>query len=107
MATYMLQFTYTPETWAALTKNPQDRSKPVAELMQKLGGRLVGLYYCFGEYDGVVLYEAPDDITATAVSLADTTAGHIKSIKTTRLISVEEAVQAMRKAGGVTFRGPS
>jgi uncharacterized protein with GYD domain len=107
MATYMIQFTYTPEAWASLTKNPQDRSKPLAELAQKLGGRLVGLYYCFGEYDGVVLFEAPDDISATAASLSATTAGFVKAIKTTRLITVEEAMQAMRKAGSVTFQGPS
>lgn len=51
MAHYMLQFTYTPEAWATLTKNPQDRSKPVKELVEKLGGQFLGLYYCFGEYE--------------------------------------------------------
>jgi hypothetical protein len=25
MATYMTQFSYTPEAWAALAKNPEDR----------------------------------------------------------------------------------
>jgi hypothetical protein len=32
--------------------------------------------------------------------------GHIKAIKTTTLLSVENAVEAMRKAGDVTFRRP-
>ncbi len=45
MALYMVQFAYTAEAWATLAKNPQDRSVPIREVTQKLGGRLVGLYY--------------------------------------------------------------
>ncbi len=107
MALYMTQFTYTAEAWAALAKNPQDRSVPVRELAQKLGGRLVGLYYCFGEYDGVGLLDLPDDNAAIATSLVAVSPGHIKAIKTTKLFTVEETMEAMRKAGSVAFQGPS
>ncbi|HZS79276.1 MAG TPA: GYD domain-containing protein [Ktedonobacteraceae bacterium] len=107
MALYMVQFAYTPEAWAALVKNPQDRSVPVRELGQKLGGRMVGFYYCFGEYDGVVLIEAPDDTAAIAASLAAVAPGHIKAIKTTKLFTVEETMEAMRRAGSIAFAGPS
>jgi uncharacterized protein with GYD domain len=107
MALYMTQFAYTAEAWAALVKNPQDRSVPIREAAQKLGGRLVGVYYCFGEYDGVVLYEAPDDTTGMALAIVGVTPGHLKAIKTTRLFTVEETMEAMRKAGSVTFQGPS
>ena len=107
MALYMVQFAYTAEAWAALAKNPQDRSIPVREAGEKLGGRLVGFYYCFGEYDGVVLSEAPDDNTALATSIMAVTPGHIKAIKTTKLFTVEETMEAMRKAGSLAFQGPS
>src|SRR6266568_3923413 len=107
MALYMTQFTYTAEAWATLVKNPQDRSVPVRELTQKLGGRLVGLYYCFGEYDGVALAELPDDTAAIVTSLAAVTPGHIKAIKTTKLFTVEETMEAIRKAGSLTFQGPA
>src|SRR5690242_18589796 len=100
MALYMLEFAYTAETWASLTKNPQDRSGPVGELAHRLGGRLVGLYYCFGEFDGVALAELPDDIAAIATSLAAVSPGHLKTIKTTKLFTVGETMEAMRKAGG-------
>src|SRR5438876_4215520 len=80
MALYMVQGTYTAEAWAAMAKNPQDRSIPVRELAQKLGGRLIGLYFCFGEYDVVVLTEMPDDNAALATSLAAVTPGHLKAI---------------------------
>jgi uncharacterized protein with GYD domain len=107
MALYMIQFAYTAEAWAALAKNPQDRSVPVRELAQKLGGRLVGVYYCFGEYDGVVLSEAPDDTTAMALAVAAVAPGHLKAIRTTKLFTVEETIEAMRKAGSLAFQGPS
>ena len=107
MAFYMVQFAYTAEAWAMLAKNPQDRSVPIRELAQKLGGRLVGFYYCFGEYDVVALFEATDDNAALATVMAAITPGHLKAIKTTRLFTVEETMEAMRKAGSVTYQGPS
>jgi uncharacterized protein with GYD domain len=107
MALYMVQFAYTAEALAAMAKNPQDRSVPVRELVQKSGGRLIGFYFCFGEYDGVALTELPDDSAATALALAAVTPGHLKAYKTTKLFTVEETMEAMRKAGSLTFQGPS
>jgi uncharacterized protein with GYD domain len=78
MALYMVQFAYTAEALAAMAKNPQDCSVPVKELLQKLGGRMIGFYYCFGEYDGVALVELPDDSAATALALAAVSPGHLK-----------------------------
>ena len=107
MALYMIQGAYTAEAWATMTKNPQDRSKPFRELAQKLGGRPIGVYYCFGEYDVVALFEATDDNAALATVMAAITPGHLKAIKTTRLFTVDETMEAMRKAGSVTYPAPS
>ena len=107
MALYMVQFAYTAESLATMAKNPQDRSIPSSELIEKSGGRLIGFYFCFGKYDGVALYEAPNDTTATAISIAAASAGHLKASHTTRLFTVEETMEAMRKAGGLAFQGPA
>jgi uncharacterized protein with GYD domain len=107
MALYMVQFTYTTEAWAALVKNPQDRSVPIRALAEKMGGRFIGLYYCFGEYDGLMLTELPDDSVAVAAGLAAVIPGHLKTAKTTKLFTVEETMEAMRKAGSLVFQGPS
>ncbi len=107
MPRYMTQFSYTPEAWAALVKNPQDRGQVLGALFQKLGGQLDTLYYCYGEYDGVFMYDAPDDVTVAAAIMAALSPGHVKAVKTTRLFTVEEAMEAMRKAGGQTYQGPS
>ena len=107
MALYMVQFAYTAEALATMAKNPQDRSAPVRELVQKTGGRLIGFYFCFGEYDGIALAELPDDTAASALALAAVSPGHIKTYKTTKLFTVEETMEAMRKAGSLAFQGPS
>src|SRR6266487_4595818 len=106
MALYMAQFSYTAEALATMAKNPQDRSVPSRELIEKLGGRMIGFYYCLGEYDGVALYEAPDDTTAAAISMSAVSPGHLKASHTTKLFTVEETMEAMRKAGSVSFQGP-
>ncbi len=107
MALYMVQGAYTAEALATMAKNPQDRSVPVRELVQKLGGRMIGFYFCFGEYDVVALVELPDDSAATALALAAVSPGHLKAYKTTKLFTVEETMEAMRKAGSLAFQGPS
>lgn len=50
MPLYMTQFAYTPEAWAALVDNPEDRSAPVRELTEAMGGRVIGWYLSFDEY---------------------------------------------------------
>jgi uncharacterized protein with GYD domain len=55
----------------------------------------------------VVLVEAPDDVTASAIVLAAISPGHLKAIKTTKLLTVDETMEAMRKAGSVTYPAPS
>jgi len=106
MSHYMTQFAYTAETWATLRANPTDRTATVNALADKLGCRVIGLYYHFGEYDGVLIFEAPDDTTANALVMAVTAPGHLKATRTARLMTPSEVVAAMRKAQGVEFQAP-
>jgi hypothetical protein len=43
---YLGQFTYHRKTWAALTKQPEDRAEIVARTMQQVDARLISFYYC-------------------------------------------------------------
>ncbi len=106
MSLYMTQFAYTPQAWKALVKKPQDRAAVFAEQAEKLGGRMVSLYYCMGEYDGLVIFEAPDEETAASIVLTAISPGHLKVTKTTALMTVEQTVEAMRKANAESYPGP-
>ena len=107
MALYLAQFAYTAEALATMAKNPQDRSAPVRAVAEKLGGRLISFYFCFGEYDGVGLIELPEHTAASALALAAVSPGHLRAYKTTKLFTVEETMEAMRKAGSLAFQGPT
>ena len=66
-------------------------------------GRSVAFYHSFGEYDGVIIFESPDDTSAAAGLLAAISPRHVKAIKKTTLLSVEDAIEAMRRAGEVPY----
>ena len=106
MPHYMTQFTYTSDAWAALAKNPKNREEVLRALVEKLGGRLLSFYYAFGEYDGLFITEMPDETTVAAAVLAATSAGHVKAIKTTTLLTTEQALKAMREAGAQAYQAP-
>jgi uncharacterized protein with GYD domain len=106
MPLYMTQFAYTTDAWATLIHNPEDRSVAVRELLETHGGRLISWYLSFGEYDGVLIYEAPDDATAGALILAAARLGHLNVTKTTPLFDSEESLEILRRAGSMAFRAP-
>ena len=91
---------------AALIAEPQDRTEVVRPAIEALGGKLVEAGYPFGEYDAIVLYEAPDDTSAAAFALAIAAGGAAKSAKTTRLLSGQEWIESLRKAQGSQYRSP-
>jgi len=106
MPTYMTQFSYNAEGWKKLAKHPEDRSIPVKALMDKLGGKLLSMYYMAGDADGFIIYEAPDAKVAGTAIIAVELAGHIRSLKTSQLYTVAETVEMMGKAGSLAYPAP-
>ena len=106
MPYYMLQGAYTSEAWAAQIANPQNRVELVRPIFERLGGRIESAYYEFGEYDVVVIAEFPDNVSAAAISVAIQAGGGFKSAKTTNLMTIEEGIEVMKKAGGAGYRPP-
>jgi uncharacterized protein with GYD domain len=106
MAMYLSRFSYTPETWARLIQNPEDRRKAAGSYIESVGGKLHGFWYAFGEHDGWTLWEAPDNVSMAAVALAIGAGGALSSIQTTVLLTVEETVAALGKAKSVGYRPP-
>lgn len=106
MATYLIQGSYTAESWAALTQNPQDRSKTIQSMVEPLGGKLVCSYLAFGDSDIVAIVELPDNVAVAAISIAATAGGGIKSLKTTPLLTSDEGIEAMRRASDINYTSP-
>ncbi len=106
---YMMLFRYTPEAQAALVSNPEDRSQAIGDLLQEAGGQMESYYYCFGEYDGVFTFQAPEDETAQAIAHAVASTGTIAHERMINLQTTEEKMQTLQKAQQLSqvFQPPS
>ena len=102
MATYLLEISYTAESIAAQIRKPQDRLKTAAvPVLEAAGGKLIGGGFSFGDPHAVILFEAPNDQTAAAVTQVTTAGGAIKASRTTKLLSGSQWTSALRKAGKI------
>jgi uncharacterized protein with GYD domain len=106
MPLYLTKFSYTPETWARLIANPEDRRQAAQTYIESVGGKLHGFWYGFGTHDGYNLWEAPDNVSMAAVALAISAGGALSAFDTTVLLTVEETMDALRKADKVRYRAP-
>ena len=106
MPMYLTRFSYTPETWAMLIAQPEDRRRAASAYIESVGGKLHGFWYAFGTHDGFNLWEAPDNVSMAAVALAIGGGGALSSIETTVLLTVEETMEALARAQDVGYRAP-
>jgi uncharacterized protein with GYD domain len=104
MALYMYQASYTAKSMAAQLRDPQDPVEAIKSALEDVGATIVVAGFPFGEYDMLVVYEAPDDMTAASVAMAVAAAGEVKSAKTTRVLSGQEWVESLRKRHTVNTR---
>lgn len=107
MAYYMIQTAFTADAWSKMIKTPQDRAQQVRPMIEKLGGKLEGYWTCFGDYDAVLIVQAPDNISAAALSLAAAAGGALRAAKTTPLLTMDESVEAMKRAGKAEYKAPA
>ena len=106
MPHYLVQGTYASEGWANLVKNPEDRFEAMRPVIERLGGKLVGAWFAFGEHDVVLICDMPDNASAAAVSMAAAAGGAVKAVKTTPLMTVAEAIEALKLAANAGYRPP-
>ena len=106
MPYYMIQLGYRPDAWEAQIEHPVNRLEVVNPVVQGLGGRIVDGWLSFGEYDLVAIAEMPDNVSAAAFSLAVEAGGAVEQYKTTPLLTMDEAMQAMKKAQSVGYKPP-
>jgi uncharacterized protein with GYD domain len=106
MPMYLTRFSYTPETWARLSKTPEDRRDAARSYIEAVGGKLHGFWYALGEYDGYNLWEAPDSEAMAAVAIAISAGGALSKLETTELLTVEETLRALGRVETIRYRKP-
>ena len=68
---------------------------------EAVGGKMVGAWYCFGDFDFILIADVPNNESMTAISLAVAAGGAIKNSRTTPLMTGAQAVEAMKKVADV------
>ncbi|HKF43639.1 MAG TPA: GYD domain-containing protein [Thermoanaerobaculia bacterium] len=106
MPHFLVRGSYTAEAWAKMIHSPEDREKLYAGLIEKAGGKLKAFYFAFGKDDVFAIFEAPDASAAASLAMAVGSVGHLSHFSTTSLMTTREAMDAMKKAGDLKYRGP-
>lgn len=106
MPLYLTRFSYTPETWAKLINNPEDRRTAARQYIEAVGGKLHGFWYAFGMHDAYSVWEAPDNVSMAATAIAITAGGALSSFQTSVLMTVDETLAALTKASSIKYRAP-
>jgi uncharacterized protein with GYD domain len=104
MSSYLQQVSYTKEAWEALVSNPQNRIEAVRPAIEKLGGKIISAYFAFGEYDVITITEFQNNVDAAAIAMAFAAGGAVRSVKTTPLLTIPEALEALKKASTTGYR---
>ncbi|MGH6840571.1 MAG: GYD domain-containing protein [Methylocella sp.] len=108
MPIYITQGRYTSDAVKGMVANPENREKAVAELMEKAGGKLLALYFTFGEYDFLSISEAPSEEVMASALIAGAASGGTSNLKTSVALTAKDAMKAFKSAGALSksFKPP-
>src|SRR4249920_1618847 len=98
MPIYITQGRYTRDAIKGMIVKPEDRADAIGRLLSKIGGRLLGHYLTFGEYDFLAIAEAPNDVQMAAALLAAGSGGGVTDLRTTVALTSVEAKGAFAAA---------
>lgn len=98
MPIYITQGRYTRDALKGMIVRPEDRANDVARLLSKVGGRLLGYYVTFGEYDFLTIVEIPSDVQMAAALFAAGSGGGVTDLRTTVAMTSQEAKGAFAAA---------
>jgi uncharacterized protein with GYD domain len=98
MPKYLAHASYTVEGLKGLLKDGgTKRREAVEQLAKGLGGTVEAFYYAFGDDDLFVIFDLPDNVSATIGSMVVNASGAAK-IKMTVLLTPEEVDEATKKS---------
>jgi uncharacterized protein with GYD domain len=97
MATYLTTIKFTPQGLS----NVQDTCKRAAAFKgaaKKMGVKVRDIFWTLGAFDGAIVFEAPDEETATALMLQLAALGNVQT-RTARAFTETEMEKIVAKTG--------
>jgi uncharacterized protein with GYD domain len=76
MATFITTIKFTEKGIQGINESPK-RAAAFKAAAKKMGVKVTGIYWTLGTFDGVIVFDAPDASTATAVMLHLSSQGNV------------------------------
>jgi uncharacterized protein with GYD domain len=93
MPAYVSLFNFT-EQGIKTVKETAKRAEAVRKNAEAAGGRVIGIWWLMGQYDGILIFESPDEDTAMRQLIANGMLGNIRT-NTLRAYSEEEMARVI------------
>jgi len=97
MATFIATITFT-EQGIKKVRDTCKRAEAVRALAKKMGIKVEEIYWTLGPTDGVIIFDAPDEETATALMLQVAALGNVQT-QTARAYNTAEMEKVLKKMG--------
>ena len=91
---YILLINWTEQGIGKINES-SDRYNSFKTSVEKAGGKLIGGYYTFGEYDVIIIIEAPNDEAVMSIMLKVGSAGNVRT-KTLKAFTADEGLKIIR-----------
>ena len=106
MPKYLFEATYSDEGLIGLASDgAAKRLRDIKAAIKSLGGKFEAFYFSFGDADAIGIADLPDNAAAAAFSMMATSAG-TASIRTTPLLTIDDADKAIAKMAKGKYRPP-
>jgi uncharacterized protein with GYD domain len=96
MPHYIALLKWTEEGIKNVKESPKCAADLLARFEKEYGGKVIGNYYTFGEYDGVLVLESPNDETIMSFLLEAESKGNFRSM-TLKAFPIGEAAKIIEK----------
>lgn len=103
MPIFITQGRYTRDAVKGMVARPEDRREAVEKLIEGTGGKVIGYYMTFGEYDFLLLTEGPPEGVAASL-IAAAAGGGVSDLKTTMAMTSAQMRDAFQAAGPIAAR---
>lgn len=98
MATFITTVKFTPQGIKGVAETTK-RAAAVKASARKMGVKVKDIYWTLGDHDGVLIFEAPDDETATPFLLHLGASGNVQT-KTVRAFTAAEMDKILAQVNG-------
>ncbi|WP_164658062.1 GYD domain-containing protein [Tropicibacter sp. Alg240-R139] len=102
MPLFITYASYSTSGLQGLLAKPEDRGPAIQALMDKVGAKVVALYFTTGSNDVVMVSEAVDGTDTVALGMAVAVSGSVQNVETVRAWSSADFAEIASKAASLT-----